>query len=182
MKKIIPITIVFVIIVLLGAVFWLLSKNIAKENSTLTESSAKPTEVFPVDYYTGKVSVMASGTPKTTLNLENESSVSANDFRALPNVTNLGEGFYHLDGSSPDIKLPYSILFAQNDQSFSVSLDAKPLADARKRFSYDFLKLMEITEKDACQLKVFVSVTYYVDEKLAGSNLGLSFCSGNVPL
>ena len=177
MRKIIPITIIVLILVLLGIIFLLLSQNMVSENSSPT-----PVVVLPVDYYTGEVSAIASGTPKIILNSKNKLPITVNDFKTLPNVTSLGDGFYHLDGSSPDIKLPYSILFGQNDQSFSVSLDAKPLADARNRFSYDFLKMMGITELNACQLNVFVSVTYYVDEKLAGRNLGLSFCPESISL
>lgn len=177
MRKILPAIIILIILLLLGGIFWLLANISPQPGETpAPDAPDQVSEVFPVEHYTGEIVSVSSTSPKMTIKLKNSSELTVNDFRQIPNVEKTSEGFYDLDGSNPLINLPYSVLYSELDDSFSVSLNAKPLLDTRKRFSEDFLKLLNISEAQACNLNVFVGVTYDIDPALSGTNLGLSYC------
>ena len=76
----------------------------------------------------------------------------------------------------------YSISYSTSDQSFLITLESKPLKTARAAAEQDILNRLNITQAQACQLKVSVKVPLNVDPNYAGNELGLSFCPGSVPL
>jgi len=178
MKKILPVIIVTIILLLLGAIFVQLKNRNTPPEEEETTTTAKP---YPIEYFGGVVPLVPAEVPRVVSDKDN-SYVSINDFRQLPKVVSVGEGFYSLNGADPAVDLPYSILFGESDSSFTISLDAIPLDATRERASRDLLMMLDITEEEACKLNVQVGVTYYVDEALSGKDLGLSFCPDKINL
>lgn len=176
MKKLLPVIIVILILLLLGAIFVQLKNRNAPTEEEITDATPSP-----IEYFGGVVPLVAIEIPRVVSEKDN-SFVSTTDFRQLPKVVGVSEGFYSLNGADPIVNLPYSILYSENDGSFTISLEATPLAVARERVSKDLLTILDITEKEACELNVYVGVTYYTDKALSGKNLGLSFCPDRIAL
>ncbi len=76
--------------------------------------------------------------------------------------------------STPD----YEIFYLKYDQkeSFAISLLGKNFEESRKQSEDAFLKLLGITEEQACKLVVSESVPYGTNASLAGKDFSLSFC------
>lgn len=106
----------------------------------------------------------------------------------IPDITksdeaqNVGEGMYHFEAPASFPGAPFAFLYSTRNNSFSISIESKPIAQNREIASRYILSLLKISETEACRLKVLVGVPYAVDENLAGKNLGLSFCPGSVTL
>jgi hypothetical protein len=77
---------------------------------------------------------------------------------------------------------PYLILYFGHDQSFMISLVKEPLKESRKSAETMFLRLLGITETEACSLRYAVGVPSALNSFYAGKNLGFSFCPGSTPL
>ncbi len=177
MKKLLPVIIVILILLLLGAIFvQLKSRNAPPEGEEIINVT-----LSPIEYFGGVVPLVPEETPRVISEKDN-SFVSTTDFRRLPKVVSVGEGFYSLNGADSTVNLPYSILYSESDGSFTIALEAIPLAAARERVSNDLLRILDITENEACELNVYVGVTYYTDKALSGKNLGLSFCPDRIAL
>lgn len=76
----------------------------------------------------------------------------------------------------------YETLYNPQNNEFQILLFEFPLADTRMRAEKYFLEKLNITQEQACLLKVFVQVTPGASESLAWQNLGLSFCPGSTDL
>lgn len=76
----------------------------------------------------------------------------------------------------------YETLYDPQKNEFQILLFEFPLADTRLRAEKYFLEKLNITQEQACMLKVFVQVTPGASESLAWQNLGLSFCPGSIDL
>ncbi len=74
----------------------------------------------------------------------------------------------------------FKINYDTYTSGFSVYISAAPFDVNRRAVEKTLLDILEISETDACKLKVFESVPPSVDKNLAGRNLGLSFCAGGV--
>lgn len=74
----------------------------------------------------------------------------------------------------------YELNYDSYTSGFSVYISAAPFAANRLTAEKSFLDALGISREDACKLKVFESVSPDVDKKLAGRNLGLSFCGGGL--
>lgn len=75
----------------------------------------------------------------------------------------------------------FNIVYFSEDQSFLITLTAKPLQEARDGAERSFLQKLGIREAEACRLKVSLTIPFDVDENLSGRNYGLSFCPFGVP-
>lgn len=71
----------------------------------------------------------------------------------------------------------YSISFYPQDQSFTISLLNPKIIATRELAENDFLTILDISEKTACDLTVSLGVPASVSEIDSGQNYGLSFCS-----
>lgn len=178
MKKNIFITIgIILIILLIGDIIRRVNNN------SSTDNTEPPAEIQFVDSFTGDTPVQPNNSQShVTVKNKNNEDVKVLDFRLLEESTVVGESFYHIDGGSNDISLPYSILYNDVDYSYTISLEAKPLSTVRERASADFLKMLDISAEEACTLNVYVGVTYSIDPALSGGNLGLSYCKDSVSL
>ena len=76
----------------------------------------------------------------------------------------------------------YSIMFFPDDASFIISIKDGNIYEVRKKAEADFLSKANITEQEACQLDVILSVLWTADINAAGVGYGLSFCSDGVAL
>lgn len=94
------------------------------------------------------------------------------------------KSLYYLSGGlTPTINTtPYSIFYAEADQSFHITLLKTPLKEMRKQAEQALLKKLGLTEAQACNLVVYVGTPGSVSEEYAGMELGLSFCPGAVAL
>ena len=104
------------------------------------------------------------------------------NIKNIPKVQDVGKGMFHLQGTLDNSNSGFSFLYSENDGSFSIAIEKEPISINRKLASEYFLDLLKITTVEACKLKVLVGVPYGVNQGLSGQNLGLSFCSGSVPL
>lgn len=73
----------------------------------------------------------------------------------------------------------FNIGYFRPDGTILIALKTKPILQARKDAENSLLEIMGIDKESACKLNVSVEVPVSIDEKYAGRNLGLSFCSGN---
>jgi|GEM_PF-2797292 len=108
--------------------------------------------------------------------------VSIADIRSLPETVDVGSNMYHIDGAQSTATDGFELLYSAADNSFTVSIEKTPLRIYREKASEYFLKLFHVSQTDACKLHVLVGVPAEVDEKLAGKNLGLSFCPNSIQL
>ena len=70
----------------------------------------------------------------------------------------------------------YSIVFFAKDQSILITLLSQPVQRSRDQAEQALLDKLKISFTEACQLKVSLSIPASVDEQLAGTDYGLSFC------
>lgn len=75
----------------------------------------------------------------------------------------------------------YSLYYYPNDQSFTITILSKNLQTARDEAEKNFLKELNISEKDACKLKIFLGMPFFVNKQMSGKNFGLSFCPDGKP-
>ena len=70
----------------------------------------------------------------------------------------------------------YSIVYFSSDQSFLITILAEPAQQNRDLAEQALLTNLQISQSDACKLKVALTVPAGVSESLAGRDWGLSFC------
>jgi hypothetical protein len=110
------------------------------------------------------------------------SSTRVTDITKLPEVVDIGDGMYSLNGTRSNPSANFSLLFSEADNSYSIAILAEPVAGNRMEASKYFLELLQIDETTACGLKVYLGTVASVNQTLSGKNLGLSFCPGAVQL
>ena len=124
---------------------------------------------------------------------EPESRSSRADWIAsVPAATpdELNEGHYFIgprpyvgvDDPSASDDPPYVIEYSTNDNSFTIALLHEPLAATRRDMQAFLSSQLRATTEEMCRLNYTVSVPAYVNDVLAGRNLGFSFCPGATPL
>jgi hypothetical protein len=69
----------------------------------------------------------------------------------------------------------YRISYNTADSNFYIDIFSQPFDMARKKAEKDFLDILDISQSDACKLKV-VEFAPADEANLAGGNLRLSFC------
>lgn len=107
----------------------------------------------------------------------NGGTVSVYNFYDDPGTSDIGSDNYVLYGTNDDsLGLGYQIVYLSLDQSFIISLTETPWREWRSQAEQAFLKALDISQSDACNLKVSVTIPYNVDSEYAGEDLGLSFC------
>ena len=88
------------------------------------------------------------------------------------------------DGSCPDTNTPaFSILYAEEGQSFSVSLNEEPLRESRTAAEAFLAEALGVSPETLCALTYTVGTTVSVSETYGSyTNLGFSFCPDAVRL
>jgi hypothetical protein len=74
----------------------------------------------------------------------------------------------------------YSILYFPRDSGFIVSVLSSPFEEGRMVAEQEFLRSLDISQEDACKLKVEVTTIYTINPDFAGRSLGLSFCQSGI--
>src|SRR5690606_7392946 len=87
-------------------------------------------------------------------------------------------GSYNLDINSES----YNIFYSEVDNTFTISLLNTPLEETREQAQNRLLDLLGVPKDQLCRLKTMVTVPYWLNEELAGKNLGISFCLGSISL
>jgi hypothetical protein len=109
-------------------------------------------------------------------------SVQAKNPINATNFISIGAGVYVSDERQLGPEVGYSMTYFEEDSSFAIDISGKPTAAYRKKASDYLLKTLQITEVEACQLRVYIGVSYATDPNQTGKNLGLSFCPDSVQL
>jgi hypothetical protein len=108
--------------------------------------------------------------------------VSARNPAQSTNFADIGSGVYISDERQLGKEAGFSMSYFSEDGSIAIDISRQPLATYREKASRYLLQELGITEAEACELNVYVGVTYETDKVLTGKNLGLSFCPGSVEL
>ena len=173
---------IIVILLISGVAYYFLTKEnptITENTNTLLPQSGTSVPVTERNY---------------TVSASDGSTIHTKDFvnngETIPDVEN--KGTYLLAGTLgyclPDIKCTaatttdFNISYDSIEKGFTVALLTEPIGKARIK-AEDFLRTrLGITNDELCRLKVYVGTTYWINEKYAAGNLGLSFCSGATQL
>jgi len=147
-----------------------------QNSTTVVTPGSGGTSTSPGQTQTSTISVASA----------NGGSVQVNDFRNDPltaTTSNIPDHYFISGGLDPNTTgAPYSIMYVNSDQSFTVSLWVEPIADTRHLAEQDLLQRLGISQQDACNLRYTVLVPYSVSPVYAGKNLGFSFCPGATKL
>lgn len=114
--------------------------------------------------------------------VQTSNGIRFSDPKESTNFANLGAGVYISDERQLGDDVGFNIAYFEEDGSFAIGLTGKPLEEYHKKASRYLLETLHITEEEACELNVYVGVTYDVDPNLSGKNFMLSFCPGSVQL
>lgn len=106
--------------------------------------------------------------------------IRVNDFMATRVEEETG-GDVYLAGSRNGTDR-YRITYHVPLETFAVFLLAEPLKETRELAEQDLLRILGISESDACRLRYFVSLPEEVNPLYAGLDLGFSFCAESTPL
>lgn len=108
------------------------------------------------------------------------------DFRddgiTIPDPNN--EGLYFVSGGTQPTETgaPYSIIYSDADQQFTITLLKEPISETRVAAETELMKRLNLSEDLMCRMKYWVGVPYSYNEFYAGRNLGFSFCPGAVQI
>lgn len=195
MKNLTLIGSIILIIVVLGAgAFFLLLRGSFSGTSDLSGTApggvypTQTTVVTPVGSLSGGESGGGTSQPAGTLTVTGATggTITVKDFKEDPSTVPFPNDTTHYvlaGGLSPsENNTPYTILYVESDQSFTVSLLTEPLADIRHLAEQDLMDRLGINQVDACSLRYSVLVPYKVSAIYAGKNLGFSFCPGATKL
>ena len=149
--KIILFVFVLMTVGIIGYYFFAISRNSSLEENGESFSVPSPSE------------------PKFEIKTK-EGKVTVNNIYQNP-IKNLSQsGVRFLENES------YIADFYPQDQGFLMVIENSDVQSARDMLEKDFLEVLGISEKEACKLKITLSVPFGVNEDLAGENYGLSFC------
>jgi hypothetical protein len=165
MKKILIIIAIIVIIGIAVAIFFMLQKSPSGSSGGGT---------------TGTLPPIATSTPfnppsGTTLTIgTSEGSVTVNNFyNGAPWIS---ADHTAVLATTTDA---YDITYDTKDSSFNIDIKETPFETIRPEAEAAFLRILGVSQSDACKLIVQVGTTFAVDPNYAGQNLGLSFCPSN---
>jgi len=166
------------IIIGLGALFilflililWIfLFKKPAVNSSTSSQNSIAST--FPI--IPGE---KPSGATDTFDIKTQQGSVAVNNVYKLPAVQPLSENGVNFKNSQY-----YYMAYYPNQQGFLIVMQDPDIQTARQIAEDDFLKTLNITKNQACQLNVSLTVPTSISQLAGGGNYRLSFCSNGKP-
>ncbi len=183
MQKTLIAIIALVVIVGLGVYAFLLFGMQGSNAPSATPSDGG----FPIDRGPGVTPNSQSGTGTgASVSTVTGNQLSVNDFKNDPATIadSNNAGHYYLSGGvdAGNSNAPYSILYVEADQSFSITLLEEPLADTRIKAETELMQRLGVIQSGMCSLRYVVSTPYWVNEIYAGKNLGFSFCPGATPL
>ena len=112
----------------------------------------------------------------------NNPASQVTDITKLPEVVDIGDGMYSLNGTRSNPQANFSLVYSNIDNSYSIAILAEPVAGNRIEASKYFLELLQTDEATACTLNVYMGTVAAINENLSGKNLGLSFCPGSMQL
>ena len=98
------------------------------------------------------------------------------------NFADIGANVYVSDERQLGRGVGFSMTYFAESNSFAIDISGKPTEEYRRKAGAYLLESLQITEAEACQLRVYLGVSHSVDPNLSGRNLGLSFCPGSVEL
>ena len=70
----------------------------------------------------------------------------------------------------------YKILYEAQFNLFLISIISSPFKEIRKTAEGEFVKILGVTQADACKLNVSITTPLYANPQEAGKNYRLSFC------
>ncbi len=110
-------------------------------------------------------------------------TVPVRDFKADSDVkTWYDQSTYLIGNGKQNDSDAYQIFYFENDQSVNISLLSEPLSSIRLIAEDQLTKRLGLSPAVLCTLNIHVGTPSFVSEQYSGSNLGLSFCPGNVTL
>ena len=118
--------------------------------------------------------------PSLTVTLANGLTASVPDFTKedQPEVASPENG-YQVGGSAES---DYQVLYFPQDSYFLLTIFAEPIGPNRLSAEAELRSRLKLSNDELCALNADVFVTADANETYAGTNLGLSFCPGAVPL
>jgi hypothetical protein len=164
MKKFIYIILSLLLLALIVFFYFKITKTNPGENSENKSPNNPGTESSPVVTKSEKIS-----TPEGEIDLTN---VYKNK---IPG-TEFSMSFAFKKTSD------YSMEYFFKEKFFLIVLLNENLEAARKNAETDFLAITGANQKQACYLKVEMTVPYFVDNQASGFDYGLSFCTDGKPL
>ncbi len=133
-----------------------------QETSEIPETTGENYALLPIEELAKKTKLEIH-TEKGTVDIGN---VYKNPVEKLSN-----NGVSFADNSD------YYIAYYPEKDDFLVVIKNKDVISAEKKAEDDFIKQLGITEEQACELNVLVTVPFDVNEKYSGGLYGFSFCS-----
>lgn len=124
--------------------------------------------------------------PDSTSDYDSQGTDSDTDYSDtalfLQEATEMGGGFFQITPFAPDTGYPFDILYNENNNSFAVALTEEPIVESRIAVEEYLLGRLGVSLDELCQMTIFVSVPFNVNEFYAGDSLGLPSCPNSVPL
>ncbi len=156
MKKLI--IIVLIVLIFITGILLLVRNKTGQSTTIPVVTSGVPT-LIPSPFIT------PSG------NKMNINGVSVNNFYKTPVAENKQYDILITNGKN------YQVVYLPKYNKFILTILSSNFEQTKKIAESDFLKVLEIDEKDACKLSVEVSTINSVNPELAGKIFPLSFCS-----
>lgn len=117
---------------------------------------------------------------KEVVTTENKQENTQTIFKQLPIAEYKNQAKKIIDNNSllMDETSDFDMIFSNynNQNSFLISIKSSNIEEARKKAEKKLIEILKVEKEEICSLNVYVAVPKYVDENLAGQNLGLSFC------
>lgn len=168
------------IILMIGLSFWLF-RDVDPTGGANGEDSAVGYEIIPPQTLSSE-SPFLTDVRRVSVRLKNGETAMINDISSFQETQQVGSDLYHLQGVPGNTSVPVGFFYNANDGSFAISIETPPVKENREVISRLFLDMLGISELVACNLNTYVGVTYDVDTRLSGKDLGLSFCADRVIL
>ncbi len=70
----------------------------------------------------------------------------------------------------------YHIFYIPNKQSFTISITGRGFKDLRVKAEEEFLKILGVSQTEACRLNVHITTPSFANPNEAGKIYSLSFC------
>lgn len=177
-----------VLLVILGAtVYYLVFWETGEPDTSLPFANSPSNTVFP----SGTSPVIENnGDPTLRVARDDGETLEVRNFLSDSDVVEdtYSPGTYYLgnhfaeDASEPQVEPPYVISYFEDSGVFAVGIYKEPIAESRELAASFLMRKLNLSAEDLCTLNVQVTVPHWVNEFLAGQDLGFSFCPGSVPL
>lgn len=100
----------------------------------------------------------------------NISGITVNDFRKTPVEVNDKNDTLIVDNEK------FQIVYLAQFNKFLITILSSPFEQVRKEGELEFLKVLGISQEDACKLTVEVNTTQFANPDFSGTAFPLSFC------